>query len=107
MAMDVHHDRARPRAPWGKPQLAEMGDYFVVLKREARKRFDARMTPGRAAAEIQMGKFENWIGPERIVMDTVRLYAEFAGTLMPSVDVEGNRAATEEYNAVRASRPGG
>jgi cyclase len=85
----------------GKRELAEMGEYFVVLKREARKRFDAGLSPGRAAAEIQMGKFDNWIGPERIVMDTVRLYAEFAGTLAPPVDVEGNRRATEEYNAIR------
>ena len=88
----------------GKRELAEMGEYFVVLKREARMRFDARMSPGRAAADISMGRFDNWIGPERIVMDTVRLYAEFSGTLVPSVDVEGNLKATEEYNAIRASR---
>jgi cyclase len=87
----------------GKHELAEMGEYFVVLKREARKRFDAGMSPGRAAADIRMGKFDNWIGPERIVMDTVRLYAEFSGSLVPSVDVEGNRTATEEYNAIKAA----
>ena len=88
----------------GKRELAEMGEYFVVLKREARKRFDAGMSPGRAAADIGMGRFDNWIGPERIVMDTVRLYAEFSGTLVPAVDVDGNLKATEEYNALRASR---
>jgi hypothetical protein len=48
-----------------------MGEYFKVLKREARRRYDARMSPGRAAADISMGKYDNWIGPERIVMDTV------------------------------------
>lgn len=88
----------------GKRELSEMADYFVVLKREARLRFDRGITPGRAAAEIRLGRFENWIGPERIVMDTVRLYAEFAGTLTPAVDVEGNRRATEEYDAIRARR---
>ena len=87
----------------GKSELVEMGDYFVVLKREARKRFDTRMTPGRAAADIAMGKFDNWIGPERIVMDTVRLYAEFSGTLVPSVDVEGNARAMEEYSRIKAT----
>jgi hypothetical protein len=61
------------------------------------------MSPGKAAADIKMGKYENWIGPERIVMDTVRLYAEFSGTLAPPMDVEGTRAATEEYNAARRS----
>ena len=72
------------------------------MKVEAKRRFDARMTPGSAAADIRMGRYENWIGPERIVMDTVRFYAEFAGTLVPEVDVQGNQAATEEYNQLRA-----
>lgn len=89
----------------GKPELAEMADYFVVLKREARSRYDARMSPGLAAAGIRMGKFENWIGPERIVMDTVRLYAECAGTLTPDVDVQGNQRAMTEYTAALAARP--
>jgi cyclase len=85
----------------GKSELAEMRGYLERLRGEARARYDARMSPGRAAADIRMGKYENWIGPERIVMDTVRFYAEFGGTLTPDVDVEGNRVATEEYNAVK------
>ena len=59
------------------------------------------MSPGKAAADIRMGKYENWIGPERIIMDTVRFYAEFAGTLRPDVDVQGNQTATEEYTRAR------
>ena len=104
MKMDV--DRIVPgHGPLGgKRELAEMGEYFELLKREARPRYDARVSPGRAAAEIQMGKFDNWIGPERIVMNTVRLYAEFAGTLTPDVDAEGNRRAMEEYLALRARK---
>ena len=85
-----------------KSHLAEMGEYFQVLKREARRRYDARMTAGAAAADIRMGKFDNWIGPERIVMDTFRLYQEFAGTLTPDYDREGVRQAGEEYNAIKA-----
>jgi cyclase len=85
----------------GKQQLAEMRGYLELLKVEARKRYDARMTPGAAAADIAMGKYENWIGPERIIMDTVRFFHEFAGTLAPAVDVEGNQRATTEYNARR------
>jgi cyclase len=83
-----------------KEELAEMRGYLELLKVEARKRFDAKMTPGKAAADIRMGKYENWIGPERIIMDTVRFYAEFAGTLAPPVDTEGIRLATEEFNSV-------
>jgi cyclase len=85
----------------GKRELAEMKDYLVTLKREARLRYDARMTPGAAAADIRMGRFDNWIGPERIVMDTVRFYDEFAGTLTPDVNVSANQRATEEYNSRR------
>jgi hypothetical protein len=88
----------------GKQQLAETGDYLRLLKREARGRYDARMSAGRAAADIRLGSFENWIGPERIIMDTVRFYAEFAGTLTPAVDVAANEAATVEYNAIKAPK---
>jgi hypothetical protein len=48
-----------------------------------------------------MGKYDNWIGPERIVLDVQRLYAEFDGTLTPEVDTAGIQRATEEYNAIR------
>lgn len=85
----------------GKPLMADMGDYLRLLKKESRLRYDAKMSVGKAAADIRMGKFENWIGPERIIMDTVRFYAEFAGTLTPAIDGAGIRAATEEYNAIK------
>lgn len=85
----------------GKSELADMRGYLSLLKSETRRRFDARMSPGAAAADIRMGKYDNWIGPERMVMDVQRFYAEFSGTLTPDVDVEGIRKATEEYNARR------
>ena len=51
-------------------------------------------------------EFDNWIGPERVVMNTVRLYNELRGTGGPDYDVEGTRRATEEYNAILAGRTG-
>jgi cyclase len=86
----------------GKKDLAEMADYFRVLKVEAKKRYDAGMSAGKAAAEIKMGKFDNWMGPERIVMNTVRLYDEFKGTLTPDIDSDGTKRAIEEYNLIKA-----
>src|SRR5204863_6281444 len=71
---------------------------------EAKRRWDAKMTAGQAAADITLGKFDNWIGPERIVMDTVRFYMEFDGTLVPDVNNAGIRAATEEYNRIKATK---
>ena len=47
-----------------------MRGYLELLKAEARKRYDAKMTAGAAAADIRLGKYDNWIGPERIIMDT-------------------------------------
>src|SRR5439155_148469 len=35
----------------GKKELNEMGEYFRVLMSEAKKRFDAGMSPGQAAAD--------------------------------------------------------
>jgi glyoxylase-like metal-dependent hydrolase (beta-lactamase superfamily II) len=85
----------------GKKDLAEMAEYFRFLKIEAKKRFDAGMGAGRAAADIKMGKFDNWMGPERIVMTTVRLYDEFKGTLKPDIDMDGTKRAIEEYDSIK------
>jgi cyclase len=86
----------------GKKELAEMASYFRVLGVEARKRYDAKMTPGAAAAEIRLGRFDNWIGPERLIMDVVRWYQEWDGTLLPDYNANAVREATIEYNAVKA-----
>ncbi|HEY5616469.1 MAG TPA: MBL fold metallo-hydrolase [Vicinamibacterales bacterium] len=86
----------------GKKELAEMREYFEVLRVEARKRYDRKMPPGVAAAEIRLGRFDNWIGPERLIMDTVRWYAEWDGTLTPDYNANAVRQATIEYNDVKA-----
>ena len=87
----------------GKTELAEMRGYLVRLKTEARRRYDAKLSAGAAAADIRMGKYDNWIGPERIVIDVHRFYEEFAGTLKPPANIPGIRQATEEYNAVKTA----
>jgi cyclase len=105
MAMDVTTIVPGHGPIGGKKELAEMGQYLEVFKREARKRYDAGLRPGQAAAEITLGKFDNWIGAkDRLVMNTVRLYHEFAGTLVPDADTEGMRVATEEFNAILARK---
>jgi cyclase len=87
----------------GKKELAEMANYFRVLGVETRKRYDAKMTPGAAAAEIRLGRFDNWIGPERLIMDVVRWYEEWDDTLTPDFNTAAVREATIEYNQVKAS----
>jgi hypothetical protein len=88
----------------GKKEMAENAEYFRLLKGEARKRFDGGMSVGKAAADINMGKFTNWMGAGRIVLNTFRLYAEFTGTLTPITDNEALRVATDEYNAIVRAR---
>ncbi len=90
----------------GKKELAECGEYFRFLKPEVKKRYDAKMSPGAAAADIKMGKYDNWMGPERLLMNTVRLYDEFKGTLTPDMDVEGTKQAILEFNAIKAGKKG-
>ena len=85
----------------GKKELAEMANYFRVLGVEARKRFDAKMSAGVAAAEIRLGRFDNWLGPERLIMDTVRWYEEWDSTLTPDYNAMAVREATIEYNEVK------
>jgi hypothetical protein len=75
----------------GKKELAEMAEYFRLLQGEVKKRLDAGMSQGRAAADIKLGKFDNWIGPERIVMNTVRLYNELRGIGGPNYDIDAPR----------------
>lgn len=88
----------------GKKELADMADYFRVLGVEARKRYDKKISPGVAAAEIRLGKFDNWIGPERLIMDVVRWYEEWDGTLTPDYNSAAVRGATVEYNQVKADQ---
>ena len=88
----------------GKQQLTEMADYLRLLRVEAKKRWDKKMTAGQAAADITLGKFDNWIGPERIIMDTDRFYMEFEGRLVPDMNVQGIRSATQEYNTIKANK---
>lgn len=87
----------------GKKELAESLEYFRFLKTEVKKRYDAGMSAGAAAADVKMGKYDNWMGPERTVMNTVRLYDEFKGTLTPDIDMEGTKQAILERNSIVAS----
>ena len=86
----------------GKKELAEMGEYFPAPHARSEDALRCRHEPGQAAAEIRLGKFDNWIGPQQIVMNVVRLYHHFNGTVVPDVDREGMLKATSEYNAIKS-----
>ena len=66
-----------------RKELADTRAYFETIVEETRKRYAMGMSPGRAAADIPLDRFTGWTNPERNAWNTVRLYAEFAGTLKP------------------------
>jgi len=85
----------------GKADLEEMKGYLALLMTEGRRRYDAGVGPGRAAAEIDLGKYASWTDPDRIVNNMIRLYAEFKGTLGQPMDREATRQAIAEYNELK------
>jgi cyclase len=105
LAMDVQTIVPGHGPIGGKRELAEMSEYLALFKAEAWKRYNGGMTPGQAAADIKLGKFDSWIGAQdRLPMNAVRLYAEFSGTLNPSYDAQGVQRAADEMNAILARR---
>lgn len=104
MKMDV--DTIVPgHGPLGtKKELAETRAYFEMLVPQIEKKFRQGMRVGEAAADLDLGRFANWTNPERNVLNTLRLYAEFSGTITPEIDVAGTDRAMAEYNAIKAKR---
>ncbi len=88
----------------GKAQLKEMRGYLELLWREGRKKFDAGISAGRAAAEIDLGPYASWTDPDRIATNLARLYSEFRGTLGSPADRDSVREAVAEYSQLKAGR---
>jgi cyclase len=66
-----------------KDDLKLTQDYLKMVHREARKRFDSRMTAEQASQDIKLGKFEEWAEPERLGFNVSRCYQEFRGEISP------------------------
>lgn len=62
-----------------KPQVRELRDYFVHIRDEARRHFDAGLPFQEAARKISLAAFNHWLDPERIIINTASLYREFSG----------------------------
>jgi cyclase len=105
MAMDV--DTIVPgHGPIGnKENLALMHEYLTLITAEARKRYDAGMSPGKAAADIDLGKFDVWPqNRDRTPGNITRLYEQFSGTLQPFPEPGASAKATAEYNAIKKAQ---
>ncbi len=85
----------------GKAELADMKGYLELIWIEGRKRYDAGMSPGRAAADINLGRYASWTDADRIANNMARLYSEFKGTITPDTDRAAIAQAVADYNAAK------
>jgi cyclase len=85
----------------GKAELADMRGWMELLKKETRLRYDRGMSVGAAAAQIRLGRYDNWVGPERLLMGVQRFYQEFRGQLTSEMDTGALDQGARDYNASR------
>ena len=71
----------------GKKELREMRAYLALIRREAKKRFDAGMSAEQAARDVKLGIYARWREPERILPNILRLYQEFRNELDQPLDM--------------------
>ena len=59
--------------------LEDMVDYLSLVQRGAKKRFKQGMPAERAAKEIKLGIYADWMKPGRVEQAVMKLYNEFRG----------------------------
>lgn len=70
-----------------KDAVRGLRDYFVYLRTEARKRFDAGMSFVDAARDIALDAYADWVDDERIYSNVNALYREFGAMPASFLDV--------------------
>ncbi len=60
-------------------------DYFKLVRREARRRYRSGMSARRAAADIPLGPYAEWVKPDRVETTVAKLYREFRGNVAKRV----------------------
>ena len=86
-----------------KHEVREFRDYLLFLREEARRRYNAGMTPEEAAHDIDLGRYDAWGDAERTAINMVTMWGEFAGT-RPAVDVVGVWGMMARLAKARAAR---
>ena len=85
----------------GKADLKEMRDYLALLLREGRRSYGAGISAGRAAAQLDLGKYATWTDADRVATNMARLYSELKGTIGADMDRDLARQAVAEYNQLK------
>ena len=60
-----------------KQDLVRLRNYLSLVRREAKKRFDAGMPAEAAARDIKLGVYASWREAERLLPNVMRCYQEF------------------------------
>ena len=93
----------------GKKELSEMRSYLMLIRREAKKRFQLGLSPEEAARDVRLGIYARWREPERILPNIMRLYQEFQNELDQPIDrqrmLDGLRQLRAERHGHAAGEP--
>jgi len=77
-------------------------EYFTMLRDELRRRFEAGISPGAAAASMDMGEFTDWPEAEgRLIGNSLRFYQEFRGKPYDPIPQAEAAAARAEFEKGR------
>ena len=85
-----------------RKEFRHMRDYLVLVRREARKRFDAGMPAEDAARDIRLGVYASWSDAERILPNVMRCYQEFRGETYRPLDLPRMIAGMEQLRGARS-----
>jgi cyclase len=85
-----------------KKDLSRMRDYLVLVRHEAKARFDAGMSAEDAARDIKLGVYASWREAERILPNVMRCYQEFRDQLDQPMDL---RQMIEGMERLRGTPP--
>lgn len=84
-----------------RADVARMRDYLVLVRDEARKRFDAGMPAEAAAHDIQLGIYASWREAERILPNVMRCYQEFRDETHLPLDIPTMLQGMERLRGAR------
>jgi cyclase len=85
-----------------KKDVRLLRDYLALVRREARKRFEAGMPAETAARDIKLGVYASWREAERILPNVMRCYQEFRNETDRDLDVVAMLAGMERLRGAAA-----
>jgi cyclase len=85
-----------------KSDLRRMRDYLALVRREARKRFEAGMPEEAAARDIKLGVYASWREAERLLPNVMRCYQEFRKETHLDLDVMRMLEGMERWRGARS-----